>query len=341
MTEQYCIISDKKHPHYHASSICELPEGGLLACCFGGQPPEGSPDQVILGTRYSRNNNFWEEVKVWVDVPNRAAGNPRVFLSPSGTEIWLVVPITYGVWCGEDTYLFIKRSYDYGKSWQDLELLTAEKGLNGKNKPFIAEGLSLLPVEEVATWKPRFLRSTDMGKTWTIIKIPESEPPARIIQPSVVKLCDGTLMAYMRSQEQYIYRSYSRDEGLSWSVPEPTLLPNNNSGIEMIRLNSGNLALVYNPTNLSSNRKLINSALPINQMPGFSTWGPRTPLSISLSTDGGETWNHTLELENGKGFFSYPAVIQAADETIHITYTYKRTAIKHVTLTEDEILKHS
>ena len=310
----------------------------MLLCRF---PPEGSPDQVIIGSRFSSASNSWKEAEVWVNVPHRASGNPRIFLSPSGTETWLVVPITYGVWCGTDTYLFLKRSYDYGRSWQDLELLTVEKGLNGKNKPLIKNECILLPVEEVATWKPRFLRSEDGGETWTTIKVPEAEPLVRVIQPSVVELSDGTLLAYMRSQEQYIYRTYSKDGGATWSAPEPTQLPNNNSGIDMTRLASGNIALVYNPTNLSNNRELINSALPIDQMPGFSTWGPRTPLSISLSTNEGETWNHTLDLEKGRGFFSYPAIIQSHDGTIHVTYTHQRTAIKHVVLTEDEVLNHS
>jgi alpha-L-rhamnosidase len=202
----------------------------------------------------------------------------------------------------------------------------------------------LLPVEEVETWTPAFLRSEDLGSSWDIIYPPDpashsGTSSARIIQPSIVGLSDGRLMAYMRSQEQFIYCTYSEDRGRSWSPPKPTDLPNNNSGIDMVRLQSGNLLLVYNPTNLSTNRNVLHPGLPAEEMPGFDTWGPRTPLSISVSSDDGQTWTDPYNLETGKGAYSYPAVIQAEDGTIHITYTYQREAIKHVQIHEEEIVR--
>jgi predicted neuraminidase len=35
-------------------------------------------------------------------------------------------------------------------------------------------------------------------------------------------------------------------------------------------------------------------------------------------------------LESEPGEYSYPAVIQAADARVHITYTWRRQRIKHV-----------
>ena len=54
-------------------------------------------------------------------------------------------------------------------------------------------------------------------------------------------------------------------------------------------------------------------------------------LNVALSRDG-RTWEAAAVLEQGPGEFSYPAVIQAADGLVHVTYTWKRERIKHVVL---------
>jgi predicted neuraminidase len=58
----------------------------------------------------------------------------------------------------------------------------------------------------------------------------------------------------------------------------------------------------------------------------------RSPLVVALSRDG-KTWATALTLEDTpKAEFSYPAVIQAADGKVHITYTWKRLKARHVVL---------
>jgi predicted neuraminidase len=53
---------------------------------------------------------------------------------------------------------------------------------------------------------------------------------------------------------------------------------------------------------------------------------------VAISKDG-KTWEPLIELEIEVGAeFSYPYVIQTADQKIHITYTWKRKKIKHVVL---------
>jgi predicted neuraminidase len=45
----------------------------------------------------------------------------------------------------------------------------------------------------------------------------------------------------------------------------------------------------------------------------------------------GKMWEAALVLEREPGEYSYPAVIQTADGLVHVTYTWKRERIKHVT----------
>ena len=110
----------------------------------------------------------------------------------------------------------------------------------------------------------------------------------------------------LRSTEGKIYRSDSQDGGRTWTDAYATELPNNNSGIDMIRAENGRLFLVYNPIGVN--------------------WGERTPISLAVSKDGGESWEKLRDLSSGDGEFAYPAIIQD-EEFIYITYTYKRKNI--------------
>ena len=57
----------------------------------------------------------------------------------------------------------------------------------------------------------------------------------------------------------------------------------------------------------------------------------RTPLSVAISSDG-KDWRPVATLESQPGEYSYPAVIQARDGKIHVTYTWKRQRIRHAVL---------
>jgi predicted neuraminidase len=337
LTQRF-ILPPPSHPTCHAPSLCQLPSGELLLSFYAGSK-EGAPDSVVLGARFDPKRSAWSPPEVWVNVPGRAPVNPRVFLGPD-SALWLLVGINYGPkWCSGDTYLFLKRSFDFGRTWCDLELFWEEKGLLGKNKPLhLPGGIWLIPVEREREWSAAFLRSQDDGTTWEVVGDLGREARAHLIQPAVVALADGRLMCYMRSQEQYIFVSYSYDMGKRWTRPEPTPLPNNNSGIDMERLRSGNLVLAFNPTRSVPGLAKLHEGWPEEMPIGFAVWGPRTPLVIALSEDEGKTWPYQLTLEEGPGEFSYPAIVQDDQEIIHIAYTYNRKAICHVQITEEELL---
>ena len=60
--------------------------------------------------------------------------------------------------------------------------------------------------------------------------------------------------------------------------------------------------------------------------PVGADWGARTPLSILVSSDGGQSWKRELDLARGEGEYSYPAVIAEGGELL-VTYTWNRKSI--------------
>ncbi|MBN2048021.1 MAG: exo-alpha-sialidase [Anaerolineaceae bacterium] len=366
MRTTFIFESSPEIPSCHASSICELPNGDLLAAWYAGSR-ESAPDSFIMGARKPAGAVDWETPQVWVNVHQHAAGNPRVFFGPDGL-VWLIAPINYGRWCNGGTRLYLKRSADFGRRWTDLEIFWDAPRILGKNKPIaLKSGVWLAPVEHEGWGTVDFLRSSDEGSSWQLISVPDEG--VYLDQPTVIQRADGSLLALMRSREGMVFQTESTDDGMSWSIAAPTLLKNSNVGIDMVRLNDGRLLLVYTPMALGKNGDLIKARIHgevvfcrwapelilaadprergrliaqyrvenQSQTLREHEWGVRTPLSIAVSADEGKTWERTLDLETDPGEFSYPAVIQSTNGEIHITYTWQRTKIREKVLLPDEL----
>lgn len=327
----------RAYPSCHAPTICETPSGRLLLAFYAGQR-EGAPDSVIVGAVSLDRGRTWSTPKVWVHVPGRAVANPRLFVGPDGT-LWLLFGVNYGPrWCSGDTYLFVKRSVDEGDSWYDLELFWEQKGLLGKNKPFHENDLWIFPLEWERSWSATFLRSEDNGHTWKLIGDLGRVAGAHLIQPALVRLSGNRLRAYMRSQEGWIFTSDSFDNGQTWSLPQASSIPNNNSGIDVLKTSDGILLLACNPVGLSETCKPVEEGWPKEMPIGFDRWGPRSPLVLKISWDEGQSWPLEIVVEENEGEYSYPCLIESADGTVYLLYTYRRRAIACVTFAKELLL---
>ena len=306
------------YPQCHASTIAEVAPGKLVAAWFGGTR-ERAPDVGIWVARWE--DDKWQpalEVAngVQADGKRLPTWNPVLFAPPDAPlMLFYKVGPSPSQWWG-----MVMQSEDGGKSWSKPRRLP--DGVLGpiKNKAVrLGDGSWLSPssVEGTSTgWRMHFELSQDKGKTWQIIGPVDKGENIDAIQPSILFHHDGTLQSLARTRSGVIASTWSRDQGRTWSPLEKTKLPNPNSGIDAVTLADGRQLLVYN-----------NSAPP----PDNPTKGVRYPLDVAISFDGIE-WKHVLTLESeprGAGY-AYPAVIQASDGLVHITYTWDRKLIKHV-----------
>jgi len=303
------IYESAPFPSCHASTLVETPQG-IAAAWFGGTH-EKHPDVAIWLSYYQ--NGTWSKP---VEVANGIQGNGKRY--PLWNPVLFQMP-------GKELILFykdgpapdewwgmLKRSFDGGKTWSAAEQLPKDIYGPIKNKPeLLADGTLICPSSsEDHDWRLHMEFTKDAGKTWTRTDALNDGVTTSAIQPSILKLPGGKLQLVCRSENDFVLQSISSDQGKSWSALAPTTLLNPNSGIDAVTLKDGRHIIIYNNTKKG-----------------------RSPLNVAISSDG-QNWQDIAILENEPGGeFSYPAVIQAADGKVHITYTWKRKKIKHVVMT--------
>jgi predicted neuraminidase len=308
------------YPRCHASTIAEVAPGKLVAAWFGGTR-EGAADVGIWVSR--QENGHWLEA---VEVANGAqpdgtrlpAWNPVLFQPKDGPLVlFYKVGPSPGTWQG-----MMRQSADGAKHWSQAVRLPAGVLGPAKNKPVVlADGAWLCPSSTEsapAGWRVHFELTRDAGRTWEITGPVDKGDNWDALQPSVLLYRDGRLQALCRTRNGVIVTTWSNNGGKHWSPLETVDLPNPNSGIDAVTLADGRQLLVYN-----------HSAPP----PEHPAKGVRYPLDVAISSDG-VRWRHvlTLETEPCENGYAYPAVIQASDGLVHITYTWNGRLIKYVVL---------
>jgi predicted neuraminidase len=312
------VFSEAAFASCHASTIEALPDGTLLAAWFGGV--EEGDNSVEIWLARKKPGGQWSAPEQMTDFPDAPCWNPVLFRDDRD-HVWLFFKVGPSPMAWVSGYMI---SEDGGRSWGETHFQPA--GLLGpiKNKPITLKNGTILAgtsVEAGRTRSPRGVqpywiwtawveRSADQGQSW-VRHGPIAVPGTNfgVIQPTLWETGSGVIRMLMRATRQIgrICESISKDNGKTWSPARPTSLPNPDSGIDAVKLEDGRVALVYNHTKQG-----------------------RSPIHLAISLDDGDSWEDPLIIEDGPGEFSYPAVIQADDSNIHITYTWKRQRVKHV-----------
>ncbi|MFO0816324.1 MAG: sialidase family protein [Pirellulales bacterium] len=302
------IYESAPFPQCHASTIAATPQG-LVVALFGGTR-EKNPDVGVWVCR--QEGNGWSapvEVAngVQADGKRHPCWNPVLHQIPQGPlALYYKVGPSPSSWWG-----MLMTSSDGGRTWTKPVRLPDEIAGPIKNKPvLLADGRLLCGSStEDQGWRVHMEWTADHGKTWERTPVLNDGKKVSAIQPTILIHPGGKLQILCRSGgERKVLSAMSSDGGKTWGELTAIDLPNPNSGIDAVTLKDGRHLLVYNHTPAG-----------------------RSPLNVALSTDG-QQWKSVLDLETDKGEYSYPAVIQTDDGMVHITYTWKRQKVRHVTV---------
>ncbi|MFC1613738.1 exo-alpha-sialidase [Gemmatimonadota bacterium] len=309
-----------RFPRCHSSTITALPDGSLISAWWNGSE-EGGRDNVVRGSRRPAGRNQWETPVILADTPDTTEGNPVFFAAPNG-EVWLFYRAGFP-WA---KMMWVK-SADMGKTWGQPEVFLDKPGWSFRSRVLLlANGDIIIPVMTHGSegFTPigsstAFIYSVDNGESWKQTRQILTEP--RSNEPSVIQRSDGSLLAYMRPydpnlDDRLLWQSESFDNGRTWSEAARTALKNPSKAIELLKLGNGHVVLVYNKCQTTLSQ-----------------------LCLALSLDEGRTWSYRRILEDSPGRFTYPTLSQSADGLIHLSYTFRRTHIKHVEVNEAWIME--
>ena len=316
-------LENRPTPQCHASTIAETPNG-LVAAWFAGTREK----HTDVGIRLSRLVEGKRTASI--EVADGSEGedkeypcwNPVLFQPKKGPlMLFYKVGPTPSRWWG-----VLLVSENNGRTWGNRRKLGRDDKIGHligpvKNKPVqLADGTILCPSStEHKGWRVHFEATQDFGKTWKVIGPINDGKEFGAIQPSVLTYADGRMQVMCRSQQKVVTQSESNDGGKTWGKMNASILPNPNAGTDAVTLKDGRQLIVYNHTTR-----------------GLRFPSGRNMLNVAISSDG-KNWKPVLTLERAKGEYSYPAVIQAKDGKVHITYTYLRQSVKHAVLDPGQI----
>ncbi len=292
----------------HASTIAQTREGTILAAWASGSRERALDVSIWLAR--SEAGKWSEPVEIFRGfgengLRRHPCWNPILFQPKFGPLLlfYKVGPSP------EEWWGMISTSDNQGLTWSEPKALPRDTYGPVRNKPVeLPEGWLLCGSStENAGWRVHMEWMRSPGKDFGRTKPLNTSIEFNAIQPTILVHRPDKIQILCRTRHGRIIESWSEDRGRHWSPFKRTLLPNPNSAIDAVMLSDGRSLLVYNHS--TEDRSVLN---------------------VAVSPDG-KNWEAALVLENTPGVeCSYPAVIQANDGKVHVTYSWKRERIKHV-----------
>jgi sialidase-1 len=280
-----------------------------------GQAADEVPCRISARISIDRCRTWSDRFILQENVWKNNVKHPNLVRLPNGDVLFFFV----GWDSTEQRNVFMKRSHDNCETWSEI-VQVSQPGWFCNNHGRILQlksgriilpchapakdGLVGVPYSNECHLHSLVFYSDDGFRTWKQSEDTMTAPGRGAHEPSVVELKDGRLLCLLRTTTGTLYRSYSNDEGVHWTKPEPTHFPAPDVEPLVTRIpTTGDLMVMWNNVESKSN------------------W-PRTPLSVAISKDEGQTWGHYHDIDaRPNRDAAYPFVFFQQDEAVVSYYT--------------------
>lgn len=293
------------NPRNSEGGFVQLKDGRILFVYTHFTGGGGDHDAAFIAGRFSSDGGAtWTTDDVTI-VPQEGKWNvmSASLLRLQSGEIALFYLVKQAI---DDCRPYLRISTDEGKTWGEPQLCIPTKGyyvVNNDRVIQLANGRLVIPAAQhviagETTFRPGVAMafvSDDKGKTWT--KSNEIQPPFKggsgLQEPGVIELKDGLIMMLARTDRGVQYRAYSWNGGTTWTEACATDIQSPCSPATFERIpQTGDLLMVWNDH---------------SQHPELGQ--RRTPLTVAISKDEGQTWERTKVIEDDPtGWYCYTAM---------------------------------
>lgn len=159
----------------------------------------------------------------WLATMNHSEGEGHYY----GLSLRPQHPTELAPWGRANGGTYIHRSPDGGRTWDETVLVDTSPysgGYGMRGGIQLSSGDILMPFSDVPHYRTVFVvRSEDGGHTWGKPVEVASQPDREFEEPCALDLGEGYILMIMRENKtSYLHQCVSRDNGFSWSSPEPT-----------------------------------------------------------------------------------------------------------------------
>ncbi len=281
-------------PRYSEGSVIMLNNGDLLFAITEFQNSASDFGSAhIVARRSSDHGSTWEpafELQKNTGRQNVMSVTLRR-LAPPQSDHWPLGMFYLVKNSPHDLKVVLRTSDDEGKTFSKPVVVTPMPGYHVMNNDRVlrmADGRLIAPVASTGDVVKTFhfiahcFLSDDAGRSWHPSRTRVDCAKRGAMEPDVVELDNGQLLMVLRTQLGYIAVSRSHDRGETWSMPVSWHVRAPEAPATVRRVPStGDLLLIWNDT----------------FVPGAGHGGPRRPLTLAISTDGGKTWQYKQNIE--------------------------------------------